>query len=185
MADEGVVAFQTLQDVVATERQQRVVTPGAYQNIVVNASQDNVPPVEPKQNGQDVVFLRHQVASQEEVVPPVPGEEIPALLPEQQICRLVTTEKVIAGPSDQLVDALPAQEVVVPGSAQDKVVARAGAQNVPASLSVYPVVPSPAKNDIRSVGADKYVVSGPPYQGGKCAQSIHMLLLVDFLLGSG
>ena len=51
------------------------------------------------------------------------------------------------------------------------------------ALAVYAVVASAPQDNIVAVRADEDVVSGPPYQGGKSAQSIDVLLLIHIVLG--
>jgi hypothetical protein len=52
-----------------------------------------------------------------------------------------------------------------------------------AAFAVYPVVPSPAQDYVVPVGPYQDIVARPPYQGGKRAQSIDVLLLIHVVLG--
>lgn len=85
MSYQGVVSLQSLQDVMTAKGQQRVIAPGSNQDIVIHAAQDNVPPVEAEQNGQDVFLLGDNISSQQRVIALVARQEISALLPEEQV----------------------------------------------------------------------------------------------------
>lgn len=82
-----------------------------------------------------------------------------------------------------MVDTITTQQVVIARSAEDKVVAGTCAQDVMSALAVYTVVAGAPQDNIVAVRANEDVVSGPPYQGGKSAESIHVLLLVHVVLG--
>ena len=82
-----------------------------------------------------------------------------------------------------MVYAVSSQQVVVPRPTENQVVAGTGAKYVVAAFPVYPVVAGASQDDVVTVRADQDVVSGPPYQGGKGAQSINVLLLVHVALG--
>ena len=182
VADESVIAFLALEHVVAAEGQQGVVALAPNEDVVADAAQDYVPPVEAEQPRQLVVLFRHHVGPQQDVVAVVAGKKVAPGLPNENIVGIVAPQKVVAGTANQLVNAVAAQQVVVARPTENQVIAGTAAQNVVAAFAVNPVVAGAAQYNVVAVGANQDVVSGPPYQGGKGAQSIYVLLLIHIIL---